>query len=312
MTCLVTGGTGLIGSRIVRDLAREGEKVVVYDWFPNTTVLEQLLNEKERTRVKVVQGDVTDLAHLIHAVKENDVEKIFHMAYLLSHMSAANPSLAIRINCEGTNNVFETARILGVKRVIWPGGHIEQSAGANESEVAVFPSSVYEGCKKFDTVLADHYFNHYGVEIVGVSFPLVYGAGQRPGGVSASIIHELVENPALGKAGRVPFGDDSMEWLYVDDAARGSLLASKLPLTKTRDFLVIGDLRIVREVGDYVKKLLPDADITVLPGATGFGFEPRTKPVDEKRECLFEWPLEQGIKETINTIRRQNGLPPVE
>ena len=34
MTYLVTGGTGLVGSRIVRDLVREGQRVVVYDWHP--------------------------------------------------------------------------------------------------------------------------------------------------------------------------------------------------------------------------------------------------------------------------------------
>ena len=47
MTYLVTGGTGLIGSRIVRDLAREGEQVVVYDWRPARSSLERLLSEEE-------------------------------------------------------------------------------------------------------------------------------------------------------------------------------------------------------------------------------------------------------------------------
>ncbi|MFC2022395.1 NAD-dependent epimerase/dehydratase family protein [Chloroflexota bacterium] len=119
MAYLITGGTGLIGSNIIRHLVKEGEQVVVYDWFPEKSLLEQLLNEDEKTRVKIVQGDVTDLPHLIHTVKENDVNIIIHMAGLLVEDSKANPPLAVKINCEGTINVFETARLLGLRKVVW-------------------------------------------------------------------------------------------------------------------------------------------------------------------------------------------------
>jgi len=309
MACLITGGTGLIGSRIVRDLSREGEQVVVYDLCPHEGILEQLLNQEERTRVKVVPGDVADLPHLIHIVKENNVEKIFHMAYLLSLASAENPSLAIKVNCEGTNNVFETARILGVKRVIWPGSVDEEIVPVKAGEKRLFPPSVYLACKRLNLVLADHYFEEYGVETISVSFPLVYGPWQRPGSVSGAIIRELVENIALGKPGKVPFGDDIHEWLYVDDAARGSLLASKIPMTKTRNFTVIGDVRSVGKVADYIRELIPEADITLVPGKTGYA--PRILPIDEKSGCLFQCSMEQGIKETINVLRRQHGLPTI-
>ena len=41
MACLVTGGTGLIGSHIVQDLIAQAEQVVVYDWFPQLDSLER-------------------------------------------------------------------------------------------------------------------------------------------------------------------------------------------------------------------------------------------------------------------------------
>jgi len=35
MTFMITGGTGIIGSRIVRYLVQDGNRIVVYDLFPN-------------------------------------------------------------------------------------------------------------------------------------------------------------------------------------------------------------------------------------------------------------------------------------
>ena len=309
MALLVTGGTGLIGSRVVRDLAREGERVIVYDLFPHEVVLEKLLNREERTRVKIIQGDVTDLPYLIRIAEENSVEKIFHMAYLLSSASASNPSKAIKINCEGTNNVFATARILGLKRVIFPASRIEQTAPVSTAEPAFLPVSIYLACKRVSLALADHYFQEYGIESISLSFPLVYGAWQGQASVSGQIIRELVENPAIGKPGRVPFGDDTHEWLYVDDAARGSLLASKVALTATRDFRVIGDVRSIRDVATYIRDLIPDADIQLLPGKTGY--IPKVTPIDERSGCLCQWSMEQGIREMINMLRQEHGLPPL-
>ena len=41
------------------------------------------------------------------------------MAGLLTLESNANPPLALKVNCEGTLCVFEAARILGLKKVVW-------------------------------------------------------------------------------------------------------------------------------------------------------------------------------------------------
>ena len=80
MAYLVTGGTGLIGSRIVRDILREGESAVAYDLYPESTFLEQLLSDKEKEQVKIIRGDVTDLPYLLHTVKENNIDTIIHLA----------------------------------------------------------------------------------------------------------------------------------------------------------------------------------------------------------------------------------------
>ena len=61
-----------------------------------------------------------------------------------------------------------------------------------------------------------------------------------------------------------------------------------------------------------MKELLPDADITVLPGDfAGDPVEFDSTPIEEEIGYRPEWTLERGIKETINSVRIENGLDPV-
>lgn len=321
MAYLVTGGTGLVGSRIVCDLVKGGERVVVYELYPQEGLLERLLSEAERASVKVVQGNVTDLPYLMRTVKENDVDRIIHVAALLLSGCLANPYLAVKINCEGTANIFETARLLGLEKVVWsssvgvygPPEKYPQEYVPNDAPH--YPGSVYAASKSFSEALASHYVDQYGMDISAIRYSLVYGVGQSlgGGGVNAQILRELVENPVAGKPGQVPFGDDAIGWLYADDAARATVLMSKVARPKTKAFNIGGDLRPMREVVDYVRSLLPDAQLTLLPGyvAGGIVWKFDTTPLYEEIGYRSEWPMERGIKDVINTVRRQYRLPPV-
>lgn len=318
MSYLVTGGGGLIGLRIVRDLAREGEQVVLHDRLPQEDLLRQLLNEEERTRVKVVVGDITDLPLLMHAVQDNNVERIIHLASLVTYTSAENPHLAIKINCEGTANVFETARLLGLKKVVWAssiavfGGPDKYPQEYVPNDAPHYPNTVYGGCKSFNEVLAAHYIDTYGVDISAIRYSFVYGVGQR-WGIIVHVLRELIENPVAGKPGIVPYGDDAFGWLYVNDAARATVMMSKVTKPKTKAFTIAGEVRPVKEAVNYVKSLLPGADITLEPGRIygGVVWKFDTTPLKKEIGYSPQWSLEKGLKDTLNLVRQQHGLPPV-
>jgi len=317
MVYLVTGGTGHIGSRIVRDLVREGEKVVVYDWFPDRNYLERLLSEEELgSMVKIIQGDVIDLPCLLHTIKENSVEKIIHLAALTNLQSNANPFLAVKVNCEGTICVFEAARILGLKKVVWASSNVCFGPPEKYPEEYIpndaphYPQDVYSATKSFNEVVAAYYFDHYGVDITGIRYEHVYGVGQRRG-VFATMVRELIFNPALGKPGRVSHGESILGWTYVDDAARATVLVSKVPRTKTRAFSLTGDVHSVKEAADYVSELVPGAEITLLPGTLAHSVKFDTKLIEKEIGYRPQWSLEQGIKETLNMVRREHGLTPI-
>ena len=117
MTYLITGGTGLIGSHVTRLLVQEEERVIIYDINPvRNWMIEGLLAKPGGSNIDIVQGDVLDLPHLIRTVQEYKVNKVIHMAALLTSACAANPLAALRVNCIGTINILETARILSIER----------------------------------------------------------------------------------------------------------------------------------------------------------------------------------------------------
>ena len=319
MTYLVTGGTGFIGSRIVRDLVRDSEQIIVYDFLPDRSALERLMSEEEiKNSVKIVTGEITDPPHLFRTIKENNVEKIIHTASLLVLASNSNPYLALRVNCEGAINVFEAARTLGLKKVVYASSNA--CFGAQDwypeeyipNDAPHYPQTIYAGTKAFNEVIAANYIDHFNVDITGIRYMHVYGAGVRRG-FFATILEELILNPALGKPGRVPHGDAIIGWSYVDDPARATVMASKVLKTKTKSYSIMGDVHSVKEAVDYVKTLLPDADITVSPG--GFTGDPvnfDTRLIEEEIGYRPQWSMERGIKEAINLTRKEHGLPLIQ
>jgi len=308
---LVTGGTGFIGSYVTCLLIREGERVIVYDINPSRDLIQKLVAKEGSDRVEVVRGDITDLSQLIRTAQEYNTATIIHMATLNNPASSANPGLAVRVNCGGTVNVLETAKILGLEKVVFAStASVFGSADKYEQEFIPndaphYPSGIYSACKSFNERLAQHYFSEYRVDSIGLRFPLVYGVGQREGS-AANVTEGLMVNPALGKPGRVIWGDDTINMLYVEDAATAAVMASKVATTKTRAFNISGDIRPIAEVVDYVKKLIPDADITVLPGKEGFAWKCDSTQFREEIGYQPEWIMERGVEKVIEEVRKQH------
>lgn len=117
-TILVTGGTGSIGSEIVRQLLRHKPKVIrVFARHEDRHF--QLMQEwsgHERV-IRFIVGDIRDKERLALAMEGVDI--VFHAA-ALKHVPLCeyNPFEAVKTNIVGTQNVIETARSANVKQVI--------------------------------------------------------------------------------------------------------------------------------------------------------------------------------------------------
>jgi len=312
MTYLVTGGTGLIGTHVTQLLVQDEARVVIYDINPvRNRIMDSLLGKQGGSNIEIIRGDILDLAHLIHIVQEYKVNRIIHMAALLSGSYASNPLATTQVNCIGTINILETARILGVEKVVWESSQTVFGPPEKHGQKTITddtlhdPRSIYAASKSFNEQVAKYYFSEYGVDSIGLRPGLVYGAEisalARTG--SWSMTKELMVNPALGKPGKITRGLSSADWMYVEDTARAIVMASKAKTTKSRVFNVTGDFRTFTEAVNHVKKLIPDAKLTIIPGPNTPGVKRDSTGAKKEIGFEFQWTMEQGIEKTIRDVR---------
>ena len=319
MVYMVTGGAGFIGVRVARDLLRQGDIVVLYDTSPHVESLKRVIPSDLVDGLALVSGNVLDLAKMIDTAKRYAVKKIIHLAYLLGPDSSDNPLMAIRVNCEGTVNVFETARLLELERVVWASSagvygearHYRESILPNDAPHR--PIYIYGACKSLCEFVATHYFTKWGVDGIGLRLTFIYGPDVRRG-AAADLFTGLIDKPAMGIPSIVPFGDDTMNLQHVDEASRLLIMAADAPKTSTRVFNTTGEVVRVRDAVGYVRELLPDAEITTLPGLYwGVGVIPRydTNRLEEEIGFKPRYGLKEGLRRSINEVRAQSGLAPI-
>lgn len=316
MTTLITGGTGFIGSYVVRDLLNEGEKVVAYDLIPQSNSMSHVLPQDVIDDLSIVQGEITDHHKLLQTCKEYGVTQIVHLASPLWPMAQGNPPKALKDMCEGFVNILETARILDMRRVVWGsssavfGSREQYPDGYVANDAPHYPNSIYGACKSLCEKYAEQYFDLYNLDTIGLRFTMVYGVGRLRG--HATFATNLLQFPAIGEEGIVGYSDDIIDWQYVEDVAECIVACLKAPTTKTRVFTVAGEPRPVMDAVNYVKELIPDAKLKLEKGTFGLPYRYDTEPLKEEVQFVSKWPMKKGILKAINLFRKAEGLPEIE
>lgn len=316
MPYLVTGGKGFIGCYVIKELLDRGERVVSYDLGLGPSILDLILNEEEQKWVKWVGGDITDVLNLLNVCKNNAVSKIVHLASFQIPAANANPALAVQNICGGTVNVLETARILGLERVIWASSiavfgpeEVYEKTGDKglANDARQMPTTVYGASKSYCEFLAKYYHDTYGVDSLGFRFSAVYGVGRLVG--RSSFTTTMIEAAALGRPYTVPFADDTVDWQYVGDIARLIGQALEAPMPKTLAFNTRGDVRPVMDGANYLRQLAPGTQFDFEPGKFGIYWNLDTSVLEAELGFKPEYDLEKGILKTFNDFRRLHGLP---
>ena len=267
MAILITGGTGFLGSHLARYLLNiDGEKdLVLFDSHLNTDRIQDI-----QESLTLVQGDVTDSAQLANVMERYNVDRVVHRAFLLMGGREANPVEAVKINCNGTANVFHAAHAQRVRRLVYAssvavyGTRMSLDDEEHNEETPAVPNTLYGAAKLFIEQLADVYHRQYGLDVVGLRPVSVFGLGRGQRYMSPQQ-HFMVrpEIAAKGKPIKMPPNETMIDWSYVKDAAKAWSCALNSPSPQHRVFNMAAERRPVGDYTAHAKKLLPNAAIEV-------------------------------------------------
>ena len=97
---LVTGANGEIGHGLISTLAKTGRSIVTIDISPLEPALSRLVRRE-------FTGSITDTGLLERVLSEFEIDRVFHLAALLSTRAEFTPISAHEVNVEGTLNLLE-------------------------------------------------------------------------------------------------------------------------------------------------------------------------------------------------------------
>lgn len=245
MQALVTGGTGFVGSHLVRRLLARGQRVISLDKNPG------LFDDELRSLgATLLTGSVTDADAVNRAVEGCDV--VYHLASPFGDI--LQPDAAYwDIEVNGTRNVLEAAERHGVKRVVHCStqgvhGSLVQTPGDENSPMA--PRDYY--CySKVEGERVCQEFIARGLDAVIVRPTSVYGPGDTRGWLK---LYQMVSNGWFLMVGD---GKTLNHPVYVENLIDVFELAATVPAAKGRAYLA-GDespvtlTELVRGVADAV------------------------------------------------------------
>ncbi len=231
---LITGGSGLIGSHIADQLVRDSNpEIIIFDNFVRGR-RDNLGWAMANGNVKIVEGDIRDPKHLREVM--NGIDLVFHMAALRITQCAEEPRLALEVLADGTFNVLEAAVANNVKKIV------AASSASIYGLADEFPTAekhhpynnrtFYGAAKVFNEGLLRSFNEMYGLSYVALRYFNVYGPRMDIYGAYTEVLIRWMERIATGKPPLIlGDGEQTMDFIYVEDIARANILAAKSSIT---------------------------------------------------------------------------------
>jgi len=309
---LVIGGAGFLGSHIVDQLTQESVRdIVVLDNFVRGTRA-NLSAAVRDTRVRVVEGSVTDLQALREAIR--DVDYVFHLAALWLYECVHQPRAALEVNVGGTYNVIEAAQQAGVRKLVY-------SSSASVYGDAVFipmteehpfnNRTMYGATKIAGEQFFRAFYEQHHLDYVGLRYMNIYGPRMDDKGAYVSVIMKVLDRIERGLP-PIIFGDGSQsyDFIHVHDVARANILALKSDATDELFNVGTGTKTSINEL------------VHLLLQVTGAKVQPEYHPQEqmfvthrvgstEKAEKMVGFratvSLEEGLRSVVEWRRRELG-----
>jgi threonine 3-dehydrogenase len=295
---LITGASGEIGHGLIDRLAAGDRPIITLDLNP----LPASLAGKVR---KEFVGSILDVQLLERINAEYEVDRVFHLAALLSTRSEFSPALAHKVNVEGTLNLLEFAQREGESHgrpVVFfypssiaayglPDLTVKAAAGRVHEDSHLMPTTMYGANKLYCEHLGRYYGRHYKqlsaerlgkVDFRGIRFPGLISAATIPSGGTSDYAPEMMHAAAKGE----PYAcfvrpDTRIPFMAMPDAVEAVLRLMAAPAEAlSQSVYNIGAFAPTAEViRDRAMRAFPNAVITTA--------------IDAKRQGIVDsWPAD--------------------
>lgn len=312
MTVLVTGADGFIGSHLVEELVKKGEKVRAFAYYNsfNTWGWLDSLPKEILSQIDVFTGDIRDPNGVREAMK--GIDTVYHLAALIAiPFSYHSPDSYVDTNIKGTLNVLQAARDLGTNRVLVTS---TSEVYGTAQYVPIDENHPFQGQSPYSATkigsdrMAESFYRSFNMPITIVRPFNTYGPRQSARAVIPTIITQLLAGKEEIKLGSLT---PTRDFNYVKDTANGFITLAKAENTigeeiniATQQEISIGELanEMIRQINPNAK-IITD-DVRLRPEKSEVN---RLLGSNEKIMRLTDWKptytLEQGLAETIEFLK---------
>ncbi len=227
---LVTGAAGFIGSHTVDQLLAQGATVLGVDNL-STGHRHNLADAEKSPRFSFEESDITEAEAFDALVADFLPQSIVHLAALVSVPAGEeDPMKNFRLNVVATQNVAESARRHGVKRIVFASSAAVYGNADSlplEENIATVPVSQYGTAKLMSEKLLAAYACSYGLSAICFRFFNVYGPRQDPSSPYSGVVSIFANRYRSAKPVTIfGNGEQSRDFIYVGDIARGNTAAA--------------------------------------------------------------------------------------
>lgn len=217
MRCLVTGGTGLVGSNLALELLAAGHEVVMTG------------NEAEQQ----LPGFTGKCLHPgftgIDWDAIGEVDAVFHQAALNNTRNMDRREM-FRANVESSAALFRYAVDHGCRRIVFATSTAVYGrcpAPFREDGPFDLNTPYAESKKALEEFASGFAAENPSVTVVGLRYCNVFGPRENHKGTRATMIYQLARQMLLGDPGLFEFGEQKRDYIYVKDVVRANVLASQ-------------------------------------------------------------------------------------
>jgi len=317
MTILITGAAGFIGSHIVLRMLSKNYDVIgidnLNDYYSVNLKKYRLKKLKIFKNFTFIKTDLSKNFDLEDILKKKKLSVICHLAAQAGvRYSITNPNIYLKYNIDGFLKVLEYCRKNKNTNLVYASSSSVYGANkkvpfSTQDDVSN-PVSLYAVTKRSNELMAESYFNLYGLNSIGLRFFTVYGPMGRPDMAIWKFTESIIKNEAIEVFNK---GKLSRDFTYIDDIINGvekAILLSQKPNFKKHELYNLGNnspVALIEMINLLESIIGRKAKKKLLPMQLGDVKRTFADIVKSKKDLEFEpkVKLKQGLFNFVNWYR---------